>query len=377
MTSAITPFHVSIPAEQLADLRARLANTRWPDQPEDVGWRLGIPVDHLRDLAEYWRTGFDWRAQERRLNTYPQFTTEIDGTGVHFVHVRSAKPDARPLLLSHGWPSQFTEYLDLVEPLAEDFHVVLVSLPGFGFPGPPREADWGPTRIADAFAELMTRLGYERFAAHAPDWGGIALRELAVRHPDRLLGVHLLNMVSASAKSPADLDGLTGDDLAAAERSLARFAAFSMDIGHVIVQGTRPQTFSYGLTDSPVGQLAWIAEKFRAFSGADTDVVDRDHVLTTASIYWFTATANSAARIYTSALTMATATENSVVPTGMAIFANDATHAVRALAERFNNIVRWTEFDGGGHFPALEAPDLLLAEIRAFVSSLDTSGLRS
>jgi hypothetical protein len=170
MTSAITPFTVSVPQDQLDDLDARLANTRWPDQPEGVGWRLGIPVDHLRGLAEYWRTGFDWRARERSLNTFPQFTTDIDGATVHFTHVRSARPDARPLLLSHGWPSLFTEYLDLVGPLAEDFHVVLVSLPGFGFPGPLREPDWGPDRIAGAFAELMTRLGYGRFPAlEAPD----------------------------------------------------------------------------------------------------------------------------------------------------------------------------------------------------------------
>jgi pimeloyl-ACP methyl ester carboxylesterase len=373
----VTPFCVDIPQAQLDDLAARLANTRWPDQPEGLGWRLGAPVDYVRELAEYWRLEFDWRAQEERLNVLPHFTTEIDGATVHFVHVRSAEPNATPLLLTHGWPGSFVEFRHLVGPLtdpeahggdpADAFDVVVPSIPGFGFSGPPKDPDWGPDRVADAFAELMTRLGYERFAAHGGDWGAIITRLLAVRHPHRLSAIHVTSMLSAVPKTPADLDGLAGDELAAGQRALAKFQHFTRTgIGHVIIQGTRAQTLSYGLTDSPVGQLAWIAEKFRTFSGTDTDLVDRDDLLTNIAIYWFTATANSSARIYQSALGAMGDQPESGVPTALAIFPHDTIGPVRTIAERDNNIVRWTEFERGGHFPGLEEPALLIADLQEF-----------
>ncbi|MFD9890938.1 epoxide hydrolase family protein [Amycolatopsis sp. NPDC059027] len=380
MTSEIRPFHVDIPQAQLDDLAARLANTRWPDQPTGLGWRLGAPVDYVRELAEYWRRDFDWRAREQWLNGFPQFTTTIDGANVHFAHLRSPEPDAVPLLLTHGWPGSFVEFLGiagaLADPRAHDgdpadaFHVVVPSIPGFGFSGAPSDPDWGPERVADAFAELMSGLGYERFCAHGGDWGAIITRQLAVRHPERLHGAHLTTMLGAVAKTPADLEGLTGDERARAELSLARFGRFTRDgMGHVFIQGTRAQTLSYGLTDSPAGQLAWIAEKFRTFSNVDADsadVVDRDTLLTNVAIYWFTATANSSARIYQSALAAVGAQPPSTVPTALAHFPDDTTLPVRALAERTDRIVRWTEFDRGGHFPGLEQPDLLLGDLRAF-----------
>ncbi len=377
----ITPFRIAVPETDLDDLRARLANTRWPDQPEGLGWRLGAPVDYVRELAEYWRTGFDWRAQERRLNEFDHFTTGIDGENVHFLHARSPEPDAVPLLLTHGWPGSFVEFLDLVRPLtdprahggdpADAFHVVVPSLPGFGFSGPTKDPAWGPERIADAFAELMTRLGYDRFGAHGSDWGAIVSRHLGVRHPERLLGVHITALLSAMVRSEAQLEGLTGDELDRGKRSLAKFHRLQMDgIGHVLIQGTRAQTLSYGLTDSPAGQLAWIAEKFRTFSNTDTDLVDRDVLLTDVSIYWFTATANSSARLYQSSLLAVGEPPVSRVPTALAIFPDDATMPLRRLAERTDTIARWTEFDRGGHFPGLEQPELLLADVREFFATL-------
>ncbi|GAA4542697.1 epoxide hydrolase family protein [Amycolatopsis samaneae] len=380
MTLESKPFQVDIPQDRLDDLAARLANTRWPDQPAGLGWRLGAPVGYVRELAEYWRLDFDWRARERWLNGVPQWTTTIDGANVHFAHLRSPEPDAVPLLLTHGWPGSYVEFLDLARPLADPraygadpadaFHVVVPSIPGFGFSGPPEDPDWGPERVADAFAALMSGLGYARFCAHGGDWGAIITRHLGVRHPERLHGAHLTTMLGAVAKTPTDLEGLGGDDLACAERSLAKFTRFTRDgMGHVFIQGTRAQTLSYGLTDSPAGQLAWIAEKFRGFSSVpegSADAVDRDTLLTNVAIYWFTATANSSARIYQSALAAVGAQPSSTVPTAVTHFADDTTLPVRALAERTDRIVRWTEFDRGGHFPGLEQPDLLLGDLRAF-----------
>ncbi|MFL6144292.1 MAG: epoxide hydrolase family protein [Labedaea sp.] len=384
MSVELLPFRVDVPQAQLDDLAARLANTRWPDQPDGVGWRLGAPVSYVRELAEYWRSEFDWRAQERRLNGFAQFTTVIDATTVHCVHVRSPEPDAKPLLLTHGWPGSFVEFLDVVGPLTDPlahgghpgdaFHVVLASIPGFAFSGPTPDADWGPERIADAFAELMTRLGYDRFGAHGSDWGAIISRQLAVRQPQRLLGLHVTSLLGAVVRNPAQLEELTGDEVEVGRRSLARTMRVQSDgLGHVIIQGTRPQTLSYGLTDSPAGQLAWIAEKFRTFSNADSDLVDRDILLTNIAIYWFTGTANSSARLYRSSLIgmgAPAAPTVSTVPTALAVFPDDVTLPVRTLAERTDNIVRWTELDRGGHFPGLEQPGLLVDDLRAFFRAL-------
>ncbi|UOX86983.1 epoxide hydrolase [Amycolatopsis sp. FBCC-B4732] len=376
----ITPFRIDVPQAALDDLRNRLANTRWPDQPADTGWRLGAPVDYVRELAEYWRTGFDWRAQEARLNAFPQFTTTIDGTNVHFLHVVSPEPSATPVLLTHGWPGSIVEFLDVIGPLtdprayggdpADALTVVVPSIPGYGFSGPTPTPDWGPDRVARAFASLMTSLGYERFAAHGGDWGAIISRELAVQFPSRLLGIHVTMLASAVVRTPADLEGLA--DQALGRRSLEKGQAFSMSgTGYAMIQATKPQTLAYGLHDSPAGQLAWIAEKFRSFSNTTADVIDRDDLLADVSIYWFTETANSSARLY-AALTggWGAPPPANTVPTAVAVFPDDIGLPIRELAERTDKIVRWTEFPSGGHFAALEEPDALIGDLRTFLRSL-------
>ncbi|WIY04178.1 epoxide hydrolase [Amycolatopsis mongoliensis] len=382
MTSEITPFRIDVPQAALDDLRARLANTRWPDQPADAGWRLGAPVDYVRELAEYWRTSFDWRAQEERINAFPQFATVIDGTNVHFLHVVSPEPAAPPVLLTHGWPGSIVEFLDVIGPLtdprayggdpADALTVVVPSIPGYGFSGPTPTPDWGPERIARAFAELMTRLGYERFGAHGGDWGATISRELAVQFPARVLGIHVTMLPSAVARTPSDLAELAGDELAAGRRSLEKGQAFSASgTGYAILQATKPQTLAYGLHDSPAGQLAWIAEKFRSFSNTSADLIDRDDLLADVSIYWFTETANSSARLY-AALTggWGAPPAPNTVPTGVAVFPDDIGLPIRTLAERTDKIVHWTEFPRGGHFPALEEPDALIGDIREFFRTL-------
>jgi microsomal epoxide hydrolase len=376
----ITPFRIDVPQAALDDLRARLANTRWPDQPADAGWRLGAPVDYVRELAEYWRTGFDWRAQEERLNAFPQFTTEIDGTKVHFLHVVSPEPSATPVLLTHGWPGSIVEFLDVIGPLTDPrayggnpssaLTVVVPSIPGYGFSGPTPTPDWGPDRIARAFATLMSRLGYEKFGAHGGDWGAIISRELAVQFPARVLGIHVTMLASAVARTEADLSELPDQELG--RRSLEKGQAFSASgTGYAIIQATKPQTLAYGLHDSPAGQLAWIAEKFRSFSNTTADLIDRDDLLADVSIYWFTETANSSARLY-AALTggWGAPPASNTVPTGVAVFPDDIGLPIRTLAERTDEIVHWTEFPRGGHFPALEEPDALIGDIREFFSSL-------
>jgi pimeloyl-ACP methyl ester carboxylesterase len=380
MTSEITPFRINVPQAQLDDLRARLANTRWPDQPAGTGWQLGAPVDYVRELAEYWHTGFDWRAHEERLNAFPQFTTTIDGTNVHFLHVVSPEPSAPPVLLTHGWPGSVVEFLDVIGPLtdprayggdpASALTVVVPSIPGYGFSGPTPTADWGPDRVARAFAELMTRLGYDRFGAHGGDWGAIISRELAVQFPARLLGIHVTMLPSAVARTEADLEGLP--DQEAGRRSLEKGRAFSASgTGYAIIQATKPQTLAYGLHDSPAGQLAWIAEKFRSFSNTSVDLIDRDDLLADVSIYWFTETANSSARLY-AALTggWGAPPPANTVPTAVAVFPGDIGLPIRTLAERTDKIVRWSEFPSGGHFAALEEPDALIGDIREFFGSL-------
>ncbi|MDQ7803859.1 epoxide hydrolase [Amycolatopsis sp. A133] len=378
MTSEITPFRIDVPQAALDDLRMRLANTRWPDQPADTGWRLGAPVDYVRELAEYWRTGFDWRAQEERINGFPQFTTTIDGTRVHFLQVVSPEPAAPPVLLTHGWPGSIVEFLDVIGPLtdprayggdpADALTVVVPSIPGYGFSGPTPAPDWGPDRIARAFAELMTRLGYARFGAHGSDWGATISRELATQFPERLRAIHVTMLASAVVRSEADLEGLAGLELEKGKRSLAKGTKFSREgTAYALLQATKPQTLAYGLHDSPVGQLAWIAEKFRSFSNAAEDLIDRDDLLADVSIYWFTETANSSARLYAAATGGwgAPAPANKV-PTGVAVFPDDIGLPIRALAERTDKIVHWTEFPRGGHFPGLEEPDALIGDIREF-----------
>ncbi|WP_020663357.1 epoxide hydrolase family protein [Amycolatopsis benzoatilytica] len=380
MAQDLTRYRVHVRQSDLDDLHRRLAATRWPDPFDDPAWDLGIPVAEVQDLAHHWRLKFDWRAQEDRLNGFPQFTTTIDGANVHFLHLRSPEPTALPLLLTHGWPGSIVEFLDLIGPLADPrayggdpataFHVVVPSVPGFGFSGPTRDRGWGPARTARAWAELMTRLGYDRFGTHGGDWGALISRELGVQFPERVVGAHVTMLPSAVARTEEDLDGL--DDRELGQRSLDKARAFQRTgIGYAMIQSTKPQTLAFGLTDSPAGQLAWIAEKFRSFSNADHDLIDRDDLLANVSIYWFTGTAASSSRIYAyQDVQWGAQPSISAVPTAVAVFPDDIGLPIRQLAERTDRIVRWTEFPRGGHFPALEEPDAVIGDLRAFFSGL-------
>jgi len=381
------PFHLDIPQADLDDLHRRLNDTRWPDELPDVGWHRGVPLGYLKELAEYWRTSYDWRAAEARLNSYPQFVTEIDGATVHFMHVRSAEPNALPLLLTHGWPGSVAEFLDVIGPLsdprahggdpADAFHLVIPSIPGYGFSRPLPEAGWDVPRIADAWAELMRRLGYDRYAAQGGDAGSPISLALATLHPEHVVGVHVNMLMTFPSGDPAEFAELSESD----QQRLGLLARFDQDLsGYMRVMATRPQTLAYGLTDSPVGQLAWIVEKFREWTDSEKvpeDAVDRDTLLTIVSIYWLTGTAGSSAQFYYEG---AEAVRQAVsgakpppvtVPVGVAVFPHDIFVPVRRFADRdLPTIARWTEFDRGGHFAALEQPELLVGDIRSCLRSL-------
>lgn len=387
--SGIRPFRIDIPESELADLRHRLDRTRWPDELPGVGWDYGVPRDYLRELAEYWRHTYDWRAAEARLNEWPQFMTTVDGADIHFAHIRSPEPDATPLIVTHGWPGSFAEFERIVGPLtdprahggdpADAFHLVLPSIPGFGFSGPTREPGWEYRRTAAAFAELMDRLGYERYGAQGGDWGAAVSRELGRIRPENVIGVHLNLIPGAGATAEP-----TGEELAALSpaertRTLASWERMKQwrreQQGYADIQSTRPQTLSYALTDSPVGQLAWIAEKFKEWTDSvdrPEDAVGRDHLLTGVTLYWLTGTAGSSARIYyeRAHAEHGGSPEPSRAPTAFAAFPRENFIVLRHLAERNDNIVRWTEFDRGGHFAAMEQPELLVGDVRAFFREL-------
>ncbi|RZQ59306.1 epoxide hydrolase family protein [Amycolatopsis suaedae] len=384
----IRPFRIEIPQAEVDGLRARLAGTRWP-AAVGTGWSRGVPLDYLRGLAGYWGGEFDWREQEAKLNELPQFTTEIDGQTIHFVHVRSAEPDAVPLLLTHGWPGSFVDFLRVIGPLtdpaahggdpADAFHVVIPSLPGFGFSTPVSGEGWGNLfRVAAAFAELMSRLGYERFAAQGGDVGAGVSGMLPMVAPGRVLGVHLNGPAPAPFGPPLELDALSGADRERAER-FEQWRETGM--GYLHLQATRPQTLSYGLSDSPAMQLAWIVEKFAEWTDPAAtlpeDAVDIDQLLTAVSIYWFTGSGASSAhftyegmRAFREFVRQAggNPTGGVAAPTGVAVFAAD--HSIKPLVDPANEITHWTEHQTGGHFPAMESPEDLVNDIRSFFSTL-------
>ncbi|HEV2254164.1 MAG TPA: epoxide hydrolase [Streptosporangiaceae bacterium] len=374
MDDAIRPFRIDIPAAELDDLRDRLARTRWPDQLPDVGWDYGIALDDVRELASYWRTGYDWRVHEARLNGFEQFTTVIDGQAVHFLHVRSTVPGALPLIMTHGWPGSVVEFMEIIGPLTDPgahggdpgdaFDLVVPSIPGFGFSGPTRSPGWNVSRVARAWGELMRRLGYQRYGAQGGDWGSGISRELGVLFPEHLIGVHLntLSPYVAAGSEPADL---SEQDRSRIER-LRVFRRTGS--GYGAIQATRPQTVGYGLTDSPAGQLAWIAEKFGEWTDGGLGAVDRDQLLTNISVYWLTRTAGSSARLYYEAARSGSlgAPAPSTVPTGVAVFPAEIAPPVRPIAELTNNIVHWSEFDRGGHFAAMEEPGVLIEDVQEF-----------
>ncbi|MFE9888861.1 epoxide hydrolase [Streptomyces scopuliridis] len=382
----IRPFHLDIPQSDLDDLRERLDRTRWPDELPGVGWSYGIPLDYLKELAQYWRHEYDWRAAEAELNAWPQFTTTIDGANIHFAHVLSPEPDATPLMMTHGWPGSIVEFAQVVGPLTDPrayggdpsdaFHLVLPSIPGFGLSGPTRETGWEFRRVAAAFAELMRRLGYERYGVQGGDWGAAISREIGRTRPDRVIGVHLNLLPNAApTREPGadELDALPPDERERTLASWARVQEWTRDRqGYADIQSTRPQTLAYGLTDSPVGQLAWIAEKFKEWTDSrdrPEDAVDRDQMLTNVMLYWLTGTAGSSARIYYERAHSdywGTRPEPSTAPTALADFPRDNFIPLRHIAGRTNTIVQWTEYDRGGHFPAMEQPDLLVDDVRRF-----------
>ncbi|GLW98564.1 epoxide hydrolase family protein [Microtetraspora sp. NBRC 16547] len=378
----IRPYRIEIPQDDLDDLRERLARTRWtPDLP-GTGWERGVPTSYLRGLADYWGGEYDWRAQEKALNALPQFITTIDGTDVHFLHVRSAEPNATPLMLLHGWPGSVVEFLDLIGPLtdpvghggdrADAFHLVIPSLPGYGFSGPLPDTGWTDGRTAAALTELMARLGYDRYGVQGGDVGAFIAPLMGRAAPERVIGVHANALVTFPTGDPADMAALTGaerDRLAAMKEWQDRSGAYMQ------IQGTRPQTIAHALLDSPAGQLAWIVEKFREWTDPAAelpeDAVDRDRILTDVSVYWFTRTAGSAAHTYYERFndpSMWAPKERSTVPTAVAVFTTD--FSIRRFADKVHNVVRWSEFERGGHFAALEAPDLLAADIKEFFRTL-------
>ncbi|MGW1062026.1 epoxide hydrolase family protein [Micromonospora rubida] len=382
INNEIRPFRIDVPQSALDHLADRLGRTRWGQPLPGNDWERGVPVEYLRQLARYWASGYDWRAHEARLNAYPQFTTEIDGQNIHFLHVRSAEPDALPLVLSHGWPGSIVEFLDVVGPLtdprahggdpADAFDLIIPSLPGFGFSGPIREAGWDSRRIASAFAELMRRLGYRQYGAQGGDFGAFISPDLGRVDPDHVVGVHVnaatAGFIPFGEIDPADLAELSAADKARLERMNAFLGEGN---GYFQIQATRPQTLAHALTDSPAGQLAWIVEKFKEWThggGLPEDAVDRDLILTNVMLYWLTGTAGSAANIYYESMHSHNWPTPSGVPTGVAVFAEDI--AIRRYAEQGNTIVHWSEFDRGGHFAALESPDLLVEDVRAFFRRL-------
>lgn len=382
MTLGVDPFTVAVGDNVLTDLADRLQNTRWPDQLAGTSWEYGTDLNYLRDLCGYWADNFDWRAVETRINGWPQGIATIDGQPIHFIHARSNASNALPLLVLHGWPGSIAEMLGVIEPLrnpsgdggdaADAFDVVCVSLPGFGFSGPTRDRGWHPRRVAAAMVELMERLGYPRFATMGGDWGATTSNYIGLDFPNRLHGMYL---TMAAAGPP---EGSDGSELSDTEKEwlAANAAFFTEESGYLQIQATRPQTLAYGLTDSPVGLAGWIVEKFRAWSdcGGDVEsVISRDEILTNITIYWVTGTANSAARIYLEAARagqMQPIGSRIDVPTGCAIFPKETVRSPRAWAEQAWDIRHWTEMPRGGHFPALEVPELLVSDVRAFYRGL-------
>jgi len=373
MSDEIRPFRIDIPQTDIDRLADRLAGARWPGELPGVGWTRGIPLDHLRDLADYWRTGFDWPAQQAKLNGYPQFTTEIDGQRIHFLHVRSDRPDAMPLLLTHGFPSSVAEFLHLIEPLTNPadgpaFHLVVPSLPGYAFSTPLSQTGWSMGRTARAWIELMRRLGYQRYGVHGGDIGGGVSGMVAALDGEHVTGVHIVTDPLTAANVATFLPGMA-DRLDAADPVdkliLDRMAEFQrVGSGYLAIQNSRPQTIGYGLVDSPVLQLAWIAEKFEEW----TDLpVDRDQLLTTVSLYWFTASGVSAAHTLYEQAHSSDWGGPPAVPQGVAVFGADET--VRRLVPVPSD-AHWTEFKRGKHFPAMEAPAELAADLRAFFGPL-------
>ncbi|MDL4813429.1 epoxide hydrolase family protein [Actinomadura opuntiae] len=381
MSEEVTPFHLDVPESDLADLRERLARTRWPEEATVDDWSQGVPLGYLRELCRYWAEEYDWRATERRLNALPQFRTSIDGLGIHFVHVRSPHEAALPLVLTHGWPGSVVEFLKVIGPLTDPtayggdardaFHVVCPSLPGYGFSDKPARRGWGVERIADAWIRLMARLGYERYGAQGSDWGTTVTALIGQKDPAHLAGIHLTPPLAAP--DPATFDDLTGAERAALS---ALEEGQRWEDGYSLEQSTRPQTIGYGLVDSPVQLCAWIIEKFGSWTDCDghpENALTRDELLDNLMLYWLPGTGASAARLYWESfkqvqkLFTAETTDLVTVPAGCSVFPKENPRPSRRWAEkRFTDIRYWNEPGKGGHFAAFEQPDLFVDELRSF-----------
>ena len=374
----VRPFRVEVPEAALEDLASRLARTRWPDPETVPDWSQGVRVANARALVGYWERGYDWRRFEARLNAVPQFLTEIDGLDVHFLHARSPHPDALPLLLTHGWPSTVADFLELVGPLTDPvahggdardaFDVVVPSLPGFAFSGKPTAPGWDVDRTARAWAELVRRLGYDRWTAHGGDWGAAVTTALGAQRPEGLLGIHLSTPYAVPHELPASL---TADEQRAVDE-LARYAGPMGGSNHL--QATRPETVGFALADSPAGQAAWIYEKFQSKTdntGLAEDAVSRDAMLDTIALTWFTNSAASSARTYWENRTATMAGPRVGLPVAVTVFPRDLPRMPRSWVEAaYPDLVHLAEAERGGHFAALEQPGILVEELRTGLRSL-------
>jgi epoxide hydrolase len=377
----VVPFKIQVSEDVLADLRQRLALTRFPGEIREAGWDYGTDLRYLRELVGYWRDRFDWRAAERRLNQFDQFTTNIDGVDIHFVHQRSRNPNAMPLAVTHGWPGSVAEFTKIIGPLtdpaahggrAEDaFHVVAMSIPGFGFSGKPLDRGYGPERMADALAKLMARLGYTRYGVQGGDWGSVISRFAALNDASHVVGLHT-NFCLAGPPTgvPNPNEGLPPHELV---RLRERQAFMDTERGYFMIQSTKPQTIGYALDDSPAGLAAWIVEKFRAWCDCDGNVekkFTKDELLTNIMLYWVTQSGTSSARIYYENQRASTQPARVQVPTACAVFPKEINIPPRRWVEQQYNLTRWTEMPRGGHFAAMEEPELLVDDVRAFFRSL-------
>jgi len=377
-SALVRPFTVSIPDAQIDDAKQRLARTRWPDAETVSDWSQGVRLGNARALVDYWERGYDWRRLERELGRFPQFLTEIDGLDIHFIHARSENPDAMPLILTHGWPGSILEFLKLIGPLtdpvsyggdaADSFDVVIPSLPGFGFSQKPTQSGWTVSRIAGAWVELMKRLGYTRWAAQGGDWGAAVTTALGTMEPEGLAGIHLNTQFAFPAQIP---DTLSPEQRHAVQ-SLALYTGELGGSNHL--QGTKPQTVGFALADSPAGQAAWIYEKFQSKTdnrGLAEDALSVDDMLDTISLYWFTNSAASSGRIYWENRTLTFAGPKLTLPVAATVFPRDIPRLPRSwIEETYRNLIHYGEAGKGGHFAALEQPEILAGEIRTGLRAL-------
>ncbi len=372
---AVEPFRIAIPDHELKDLRDRLHRTRWPERECVDNWSQGIPLAYTRELAGYWADQYDWRAREAALNRFDHFLTQIDGLQIHFIHQRSPHADAFPLIITHGWPGSIVEFHKVIEPLtdptvhggrAEDaFHVVCPSLPGYGFSGKPVRTGWGVEKVADAWETLMTRLGYRRFGAQGGDWGAAVTTVMGINR-GHCAAIHL-NMPIGT---PTSTKSVTYEEQEAFD-AMARYRQW--DSGYSKQQSTRPQTIAYGLTDSPVGQLAWIVEKFWSWTDCDghpENALSRDEILDDVMLYWLTGSAASSARMYWESLRSFATRGRVEVPTGVAAYPKEIFRPPRQWCESRYNITRWTSMPRGGHFAAFEQPGSFVNDVRAFFATV-------